>query len=49
LAIFVVDSVKRLSMEVTGAIIRLSKTKFDPEDRKINQSIKDGTFSESKF
>ena len=33
---FVVDSVKRLSMEVTGAIVRLSKTKYDPEDRKIN-------------
>jgi GTPase Era involved in 16S rRNA processing len=35
MAIFVVDSVRRLSMEITGAIVRLSKTKFDPVDRKI--------------
>jgi len=35
MAIFVVDSVRRLSMEITGAIVRLSKTRFDPVDRKI--------------
>ena len=49
MAIFVVDSVRRLSMEVTGAIIRLSKSKFDPVDYKLNQLIKDGTFSDEKF
>lgn len=36
MAIFVVDSVRRLSMEITGAIVRLSKTRFDPVDRKIS-------------
>jgi hypothetical protein len=32
-------------MDVKGAILRLSNTKIDPIDRKINESIKDGTFS----
>ena len=30
LAIMVVDSVKRLSMDVKGAVVRLSKTQVDP-------------------
>lgn len=49
LAIFVVDSVKRLSFDVRSAIIRLSKTKVDPVDRIINLAIKDGSFSEEKL
>ena len=45
MAIFVVDSVRRLSMDVKGAIVRLSKTKIDPSDRKLNESMKEGTFT----
>lgn len=41
----VVDSVKRLSIDVKGAIIRLSNTHVDPTDRKLNDAIKDGTYS----
>lgn len=49
LAIFVVDSVKRLSLDVRSAIVRLSKSKVDPVDRKVNEAIKDGSFSHEKF
>ena len=35
-------------MDVKGAIVRLSNTKIDPIDRKINESIKDGTFSQDR-
>ena len=35
-------------MDVKGAIVRLSNTKIDPIDRKINVSIKDGTFSQDR-
>ena len=45
LAIFVVDSVRRLSMDVKGAIVRLSNTKIDPSDRKLTESMKEGTFT----
>jgi small GTP-binding protein len=45
LAIMVVDGVKRLSSEVKGAVVRLNSTKVDPSDRKLNEAIKDGTFS----
>jgi GTP-binding protein Era len=45
LAIFVVDSVRRLSMDVKGAIVRLSNTRVDPSDRKLNESMKEGTFT----
>ena len=48
LAIFVVDSVRRLSMDVKGAIVRLSNTKIDPSDRKMNESIKEGTFTQER-
>ena len=46
LAIFVVDSVKRLSTEVRGSLIRLSKTRVDPEYKKMADAFKDGTYSE---
>ena len=49
LAIFVVDSVKRLSMDVKGAIVRLSNTIVDPSDRKLNEAIKSGHFSSERF
>jgi GTPase len=45
LAIFVMDSVRRLSMDIKGAVMRLNNTKVDPSERKINDSIKEGTFS----
>ena len=48
-AILVVDSVKRLSMDVKGAIVRLSRTKIDPSDRKLNEAIKNGTFTQERF
>ena len=40
---------KRLSQEVRGAVVRLNKTRVDPEQRKINESIKDGSFSEERL
>ena len=49
MAIFVVDSVKRLSQEVRGAVVRLNKTTVDPEQRKITDAIKDGSFSEERL
>lgn len=49
MAIFVVDSVKRLSFDVKNAIIRLSKSKVDPVERNINQAIKDGSFTSEKL
>ena len=49
LAVFVVDAVKRLSLDVRGAVIRLSRTKIDPEDRKISDAMKDGSFSDEAF
>ena len=45
----VVDSVKRLSMDVKGAIVRLSQTKRDPEDTKLNLAIKDGSYSQDRL
>ena len=49
MAIFVVDSVKRINFDVKNAIIRLSKSKFDPEQRIINLAMKDGSFSQEKL
>ena len=49
LAVFVVDSVKRLSLDVRGAVVRLSRTKIDPEDRKLNDAMKDGSFNDEAF
>ena len=49
MAIFVVDSVRRLSLDVKGAIVRLSNTKVDPSDQKINQSMKEGTFTDERL
>ena len=48
-AILVVDSVKRLSMDVKGAIVRLSRTKVDPSDRKLNEAMKNGTFTQDRL
>jgi hypothetical protein len=45
----VVDSVRRLSLDVKGAIVRLSSTKVDPSDRKLNESIKNGTFTQERL
>jgi GTP-binding protein Era len=44
-----VDSVKRLSLDVKGAIMRLSNTKIDPSDKKINDAVKEGTFSQERL
>ena len=41
----VVDSVRRLSLDVKGAIVRLSQTKIDPADRKLEMAIQDGSFT----
>lgn len=49
LAIMVVDSVKRLSLDVSGAVVRLSQTKMDPSHRKMMDSIKDGSFSQERL
>lgn len=49
MAIFVVDSVKRPSMDVKGAVVRLSRTKVDPSDRKLQQAMKDGSFSQERL
>lgn len=46
LAMFVVDGVKKLDVEVKESIIRLKKLRIDPEDQRIIDKIKDGTFSE---
>ena len=45
MAIMMVDSVKRLSMDVKGAVIRLSQTKIDPSNKKMLESMKDGTYT----
>ena len=49
LAILVVDSVKRLSMDVRGAVVRLANTKVDPSNRKLQDSIKDGSFTQERL
>ena len=49
LAIFVVDSVRRLSLDVKGAIVRLSNLKIDPQDQKISKAMKENTFSEERM
>ena len=36
-------------MDVKGAIMRLNNTKIDPSDKKINDSIKEGTFSQERL
>ena len=36
-------------MDIKGAIVRLSNTSIDPSDRKLNESIKEGTFSQERF
>jgi len=41
--------VKRLSQEVRGAVVRLNKTRVDPEQRKVTEAIKDGSFSEERL
>lgn len=49
LAIFMVDSVKRLSMDIKAAIVRLNNTRVDPTDKKVTDAIRDGSFSQDKF
>ena len=46
LAIFVVDSVKRLDFEVREAVKRLKNLKFDPEERRIVDAFKSDSLSE---
>lgn len=48
-ALMVVDSVKRLSQDVKGAVVRLSHTKMDPESRKLADAVKAGTFSQERL
>jgi len=36
-------------MDVKGAIVRLNNTKIDPADKKLENAIKDGSFSDEKF
>ena len=48
-AIMVVDSVKRLSMDVKGAVVRLSQSKIDPSNRKMIHSMKEGTFTQERL
>lgn len=45
LAIFMVDSVKRLSMDIKAAVVRLNNTRVDPTDKKVTDAIRDGSFS----
>mmetsp|Transcript_17539 Transcript_17539/g.29587 ORF Transcript_17539/g.29587 Transcript_17539/m.29587 type:complete len:304 (+) Transcript_17539:458-1369(+) len=49
MAIFVLDSVKRLNEEIKGSLIRLKNTKVDPSDQKIIQSIKQQDFDGDDF
>ena len=36
-------------MDVKGAVVRLSNTKIDPSDKKINDSMKEGTFTQERL
>ena len=49
MALFVVDSVRKLDFEVREAIIRLKKLKFDPQTRKIQDAVKEDSYTEDKF
>ena len=49
MAMFVVDSVKRLDVQVEESLKRLQKNKVDPESQKILDKIRDESFSEEKF
>ena len=49
MAMFVVDSVKKLDFETKAAILRLKSYKFDPQDLKVEEALESGTFSEKKF
>lgn len=47
--VFVVDSCKRLSFEVRGALSRLQKISVDPTERRIMQAMLDESFTEEAF
>ncbi len=49
LIMFVVDAVKKLDLQVKESVLRLKKIRIDPENQKIIDQIKDGSFSEEKF
>ena len=46
MAMFVVDSVRKLDFEVKEAILRLKSQYIDPDTTKVLEKLQDGTFSE---
>ena len=46
MAMFVVDSVKKLDFEVKEAVLRLKRQYVDPETQKVLEKLQDGTFSD---
>jgi GTPase Era involved in 16S rRNA processing len=49
MAMFVVDSVRKLDFEVKETILRLNKLRFDPETRKVVDAIKDDSYSDERL
>lgn len=45
LAVMTIDCVKRLGELEKAAVVRLANSKVDPQDAKVTQSMKDGSFS----
>ena len=46
MAMFVVDSVRKLDFEVKEAILRLKSQYIDPDTTKVLEKLQDGSFSE---
>ena len=49
MVVFVVDSVRKLDDTLKQTVTRLKRLRFDPENRKLLDAMKDGTFSDEKF